>query len=513
MDKNTFFRLATLSICSSLDSEIALHRCYQFLSQHLPLDAIYMNIQDSTARTITYIAKADKTGGKTLDQSIQLPGNTYAFLNDEPEHFTISNRPGDRKIEDLKRDACGHHDASIMTLLLWAGELHLGAIDLVVKGWDQYTEEHAQQLLLLKEPFSIAMSNTLRHLELTKIKDRLADDNRYLSQELMHQAGREIVGADNGLRHVMELVEQVAPLNSTVLIGGETGVGKEIIANAIHNMSPRRKEPFIKINCGAIPETLIDSELFGHEKGAFTGATMLKRGRFERANKGTIFLDEIGELNLEAQVRLLRVLQNREIERVGGTKSQAVDIRVICATHQNLEELIKQGKFRQDLWFRINTFPILIPPLRHRREDIPELVHYFLNRKSREMGIKSHVTLTPAALERLTSYDWPGNVRELDNIIERELIKSKTDTLMFNDFYQCECQRRDKEDIKATEKLATLDEVNTRYIQKILKLTKGKIHGPDGAARILGINPYTLSRRMDKLGILHGRKYVETSSS
>jgi transcriptional regulator with GAF, ATPase, and Fis domain len=469
-----------------------------------------MNIHNPNTRLITYLARADRSGGNKLDLTIQLPKSVNTFLDNEADQFTISNRSGDREVEDLKREACGHHDSSILTLLLWSGKLHLGAIDLVAKGRNRYTAEHARQLLLLREPFTIAMSNSLRHLELTQIKDKLADDNRYLSHELMLQAGSEIVGAGNGLRHVMELVGQVAPLKSTVLIGGETGVGKEIIANAIHNMSPRRKEPFIKLNCGAIPETLVDSELFGHEKGAFTGASTLKRGRFERANRGTIFLDEIGELNLDAQVRLLRVLQNREIERVGGTTSQPVDIRVVCATHQNLEELILSGKFRQDLWFRINTFPIQIPSLRQRREDIPELIYYFLNRKSREMGIKEHVTLTATALERLTAYDWPGNVRELENIIERELIQSRTGTLMFNDFNQRGYLPQQEQNIEYADDLATLGEVNTRHIQKILWMTKGKIHGSDGAARILDINPYTLSRRMDKLGILYGRKYKKT---
>ena len=515
MDNNSFFRQATLAICSSLDNEVALYRCYEFLSQHIPLDVIYMNTQDPVETQITYLAKADRSGGEKLDRSIQLPRNRKTMLHNEPDQFTISNRPGDSEIEDLKREAFEHHDSSIIALRLWSGEQHLGAIDLVAKGWNRYTAKHAEKFLLLNEPFSIAMSNTLRHLELTRLKDRLVDDNRYLNHELMLQTGNEVVGAGNGLRHVMELVSQVAPLNSTALIGGETGVGKEIIANTIHNMSPRREGPFIKINCGAIPDTLIDSELFGHEKGAFTGAATLKRGRFERANKGTIFLDEIGELPLEAQVRLLRVIQNRTIERVGGTRPLPVDIRIICATHQDLEKRMSKGMFRQDLWFRINTFPIQIPPLRDRKEDIPELIHYFLNRKSREMGIKTHTTLTPATLERLTAYTWPGNVRELENIIERELIQNRTGILMFNNFnppgdHAGPVKNIDLSDETASDETASLDEVNTRHIQKILKMTGGKVHGPDGAAHILKINPYTLSKRMDKLGIAYGRRYKTT---
>lgn len=222
----------------------------------------------------------------------------------------------------------------------------------------------------------------------------------------------------------MELCDQVAPMDNTVLILGETGVGKEVIAKTIHKMSNKRKGPFIKVNCGAIPSDLVDSELFGHEKGAFTGAVALKIGRFERAHTGTIFLDEIGELSAEAQVRLLHVLQSREIERLGGTKSIHIDVRVIAATHRDLESMVKNGVFREDLWFRLNVFPIIIPPLRERKEDVPDFVRYIVKQKSKELGIEP----PPVSEEWINSYvlyDWPGNVRELENTIERELIKNK----------------------------------------------------------------------------------------
>ncbi|HTP05168.1 MAG TPA: sigma-54 dependent transcriptional regulator, partial [Nitrospirota bacterium] len=216
----------------------------------------------------------------------------------------------------------------------------------------------------------------LRHQEVSRLKDMLADDNRYLQRQLLSVSGSEIMGADFGLKAVMNMVRQVAPLDSPVLLMGETGTGKEVIATAIHRFSPRREGPFIRVNCGAIPDSLIDSELFGHEKGAFTGAISQKRGRFERAHKGTIFLDEIGELPPQAQVRLLNVLQDREIERVGGTESIPVDIRILSATNRNLQAMVASGQFREDLWFRLNVFPIMIPPLRQRKEDIPALVHH-----------------------------------------------------------------------------------------------------------------------------------------
>jgi len=305
----------------------------------------------------------------------------------------------------------------------------------------------------------------------------------------------------------MESVSQVSSLNSTVLIQGETGAGKEIIANAIHRFSPRREKPFIKVNCGAIPDTLIDSELFGHEKGAFTGAVSQKRGRFERADSGTIFLDEIGELPPEAQVRLLRVLQTREIERVGGISSLPIDIRVICATHQNLEELMQQGKFREDLWFRINTFPIHIPPLRDRKEDLSELIYYLINRKSMEMGLKASVAVPPDALERLINYEWPGNVRELENMVERELIRNKTGSLLFDDLVTRKRNCQIDFETKLPVDIDTFDGIIAKHINKVLQMTNGRVHGPGGAARILDINPHTLSNRMDKLGIVYGRRY------
>jgi len=326
--------------------------------------------------------------------------------------------------------------------------------------------------------------------------------------------GEEIIGADFGLRGVMEMVRQVAPLPSPVLLLGETGTGKEIIASAIHNLSLRKDGPFIKVNSGAIPETLLDSELFGHEKGAFTGALTQKRGRFERSNGGTIFLDEVGELHSEAQIRLLRVLQEKEIERVGGTEMIKVDIRVIAATNRNFETMIKEGKLREDLYFRLKVFPVVIPPLRHRKGDIPSLVQYFIQKKSREMRLNSISTLAPGALERLMAYDWPGNVRELENAVERALILSKGEPLSFNAFevpiksephFKSRAIPEPYPDFQIEESLG-LDEILSHHIRRVLKMTGGRVGGKKGAADLLQINPYTLRKKMKKLGIPFGRK-------
>ena len=288
---------------------------------------------------------------------------------------------------------------------------------------------------------------------------------------------------------------------------GETGVGKEIIANAIHYGSKRSRGPFIKVNCGAIPETLIDSELFGHEKGAFTGAVTRKLGRFERAHTGTIFLDEIGELPAAVQVRLLRVLQQYEIERVGGTETIPVDVRIISATHRNMEDLLKSGRFREDLWFRLNVFPIMIPPLRQRAHDIPELVSYFIERKSKELNIIPQ-PLSAEVLDELQKYNWPGNVRELENYIERVLIQSQIvgqeKIVNFQPVHISNTVPQGHLSLRKPVVQPSLDEVITLYIQEILTQTKGKVGGKDGAAAILKLKTSTLRSKMKKLGIPHG---------
>ncbi|PLX28859.1 MAG: Fis family transcriptional regulator, partial [Ignavibacteria bacterium] len=346
----------------------------------------------------------------------------------------------------------------------------------------------------------------VEHLKVVQLKELLADDNRFLNRELNRMSGTEIVGTDFGLKPVIEMARQVASTDSPVLLLGETGVGKDVIANAIHYSSTRRDGPFITVNSGAIPDSLIDSELFGHEKGAFTGALQQKRGRFERAHGGTIFLDEIGELPLQAQVRLLRVLQEKEIERVGGTTNVPVDIRIIAATHCDLQAMIDEGSFRQDLWFRLNVFPIRIPPLRQRMIDMPALVNHFVERKANQQKLKAIPAVAPGALDRLMAYDWPGNIRELENVIERALILDPKGPLTFdmlvtpNDGLQSSHSQADSHG-RAT----TLDEAVEAHIRTVLDQCAGRIHGEGGAAELLGMNPSTLRSKMKKLGILYGR--------
>jgi transcriptional regulator with PAS, ATPase and Fis domain len=311
----------------------------------------------------------------------------------------------------------------------------------------------------------------------------------------------------------MDLVHHVSPLDSPVLLLGETGTGKEVIANAVHKSSGRRDKPFIAVNCGAIPETLLDSELFGYEKGAFTGALSQKRGRIERAHGGTLFLDEIGELSADAQVRLLRVLQEKEIDRVGGASPVKVDIRIIAATHRNLEEMMDMGKFRHDLYFRLRVFPIVIPPLRERKEDIPALVQHFILKKSREMKRVTVPVPSSAAISRLMAYHWPGNVRELENAVERSLILSQGQRLDFSEIGAGANEKPPQTQVAAptrTDGPFCLDEVMSRHIRQVLDMCGGRVEGPHGAAQLLAVKAATLRKRMKKLGIPFGRMAAST---
>jgi transcriptional regulator with GAF, ATPase, and Fis domain len=507
MEENEFFRQATLRICCNLEIEKALHSLVLYLKDFMPIKRMYMQYFDETFESIRTIAYADKEGYKKLNQLAHLskdavelnkniPTDKDAFLITNPEEFPVS------------RDMMKYHDqtgSSIIILVLRSEEKMLGFLIFQSGGEVKFNEADLVLVESLKDPLVIAMSNTLEHMEVVKLKDLLVDDNQYLNRELRKRSGDEVVGANFGLKRVMHKVQQVAPLDSPVLLLGETGVGKDVIASAIHNLSARNNEPFVSVNCGAIPSTLIDSELFGHEKGSFTGALAQKRGRFERANKGTIFLDEIGELPLEAQVKLLKVIQTKEIERIGGIKTIKLDIRIVAATNRNLEEMIKENKFREDLWFRLNVFPIWIPPLRERRSDIPALLHYFITQKAKELKLSSIPKLETGIIKPLLDYDWPGNVRELQNIVERELILNPQGPLTFNDINLSQ-KKSNFSDNTANFEIDNLDEMNIQHIKRVLSKANGKIHGKDGAAELMGINSNTLRNKMNKLGIHYKKK-------
>jgi PAS domain S-box-containing protein len=334
--------------------------------------------------------------------------------------------------------------------------------------------------------------------EIERLRERLEAEHTYLREQLQPEQGFEgIVGSSDAMRYVLSKVQQVAPTSSTVLLLGETGVGKDLVARAIHSLSPRRGRLLVKLNCAALPPSLIESELFGHEKGAFTGAVALRKGRFELAHGGTLFLDEVGELPMELQAKLLRVIQDGEFERVGGTATLKADVRLIAATNRHLDEDVKAGRFRADLWYRLDVFPITVPPLRQRREDIPPLVQFFVEKHCRKMG-KPPLDVSLGVVKDLQAQDWPGNVRELESVVERAVITSIGPSLRIRDE---PAPGSPAEAPAASDGARTLTQLERDHIVSTLEQTYWRLEGEGGAAERLGINPSTLRSRMRKLGI------------
>jgi transcriptional regulator with GAF, ATPase, and Fis domain len=386
-----------------------------------------------------------------------------------------------------------------------------GFVVLVARPSRRFEPAHESLARELAPPLAVALWNHLRLLDLAHAREALEADNRALLSRLdRHSVSDVIVGEGAGLRNVMDRVKQVAPTDAPVLLLGETGTGKEVVARAIHAQSRRAQGPIVRVNCGALPAGLIDSELFGHERGSFTGAHALRKGWFERADGGTLFLDEVGELPLDAQVRLLRVLQDGTLDRIGAEKSLTVDVRIVAATHCDLREMVAEGRFREDLWYRISVFPIDIPPLRERLGDLPLLAGHFASRTGRRLnGVPIYPTA--ADIEVLLRYPWPGNVRELSAVIERAAILGDGKALRLDmalgsvpaavalgsvpvALAPARAPSPPDEDYD-------LDRAMARHIERVLAVTHGRIEGPHGAAARLGINPHTLRARMRKLGI------------
>lgn len=514
IDENKFFREVSIRMCGSLDIDKALSLCFQYLSQTMPVDKLMILTYNCVTKCFRTVAAADSSGGRFTGDEILLTADEQIEIEDSEKLPRTRNvcSLGDDQIINRLSDTLNWPLSSVLVNRLVIEGKYIGSFLGIVKGERKYNDEHLKLWGLVNEPGAIALANHLRYQEIIRIKELLADDKHYLQNELRRGIGTTVIGADYGLKGVMENVRLVAPLLSPVLLIGETGTGKEVIANAIHELSTKSNGPLIKVNCGTISEMLVDSELFGHEKGAFTGAIAQKRGRFERANGGTIFLDEISELPLAVQVHLLRVLQEKEIERVGGHKTIKVDVRIISATNRNLEELIKEGKFREDLFFRLNVFPIMVPPLRKRKNDIPILVHHFIHRKAREMVLSQIPIPSPGEIDRLMQYDWPGNVRELENVVERALILSKNKNLTFGDSIGSDSPPRER-NTRNEQDIQRLDELEAQHIETALNKAGNKVSGKGGAADLLGVNPNTLRHRMRKLGIVFGvRRRIESTN-
>jgi hydrogenase-4 transcriptional activator len=395
---------------------------------------------------------------------------------------------------------------------LHAEEGPLGVVLLVARR-SAFKPSDRALLSTLRDPIEAALANTARVREFKRLRESLEADKQALLSKLgRHDVADAVVGAETGLRAVMDRVDYVAGTDVPVLIMGETGSGKEVLARALHERSRRARSPLVRVNCGAVPPGLVDSELFGHERGDFTGNQAPRQGWFERADGGTLFLDEISELSLEAQVRVLRILQGGTFERVGGQRSLSADVRIIGATHRDLREMVSRGTFREDLWHRISVFPIHLPPLRERREDIPRLAAHFAARAAtRLVGVPLMPTLED--LDLLLAYDWPGNVRELAAVIERAVILGAGRTLRIAAALGPAAPRTgaappaaaSPDPLAGTLALETIDAAMRRHIEAALQATGGRVEGARGAARQLEINPHTLRARMHKLGIVRNK--------
>jgi len=384
-------------------------------------------------------------------------------------------------------------------------ERPLGTLNVGSQTPRRYCEGDAMLLQEVAGQVALAIENMLAYEEIASLKARLEQENIYLQEEIRTEHNfEEIVGQSAAIRKALQAVETVAPTDATVLILGETGTGKELIARAVHDLSPQKDKPLVKVNCAALASTLIESELFGHEKGAFTGALSRKIGRFELANGGTIFLDEICDLPLELQAKLLRVLQEGEFERVGASQTIKVSVRVIAATNRNLTEAVKSGSFRSDLFYRLNVFPLTLPALRERREDIPLLVSHFLSRFAKKLG-KRLERLSKESMDRLMRYDWPGNVRELLSVIERASILARGPVVQVEE--SLDLRLRSAADGHGLKKL---EDMERAHIIRVLEETNWVIVGSRGAALILGLHPNTLRSRMQKLGI---KKLIRAASA
>ncbi|SHM73109.1 Transcriptional regulator containing GAF, AAA-type ATPase, and DNA-binding Fis domains [Chitinophaga jiangningensis] len=495
----------------------------QTLQPAVPFDFLTIGLRHDTAAQLTYAASYFRIGFNDY-QTIPIQSLYNILGTDAPQFYRMCvSKPANQNIfngknfqqlfsiQPLKQILAKKYQLqSNMAIHLDLGADNIFIFSFYSKLPDVYTHEHLQAVSQLEASLRLAVDRLLAHEEIQKLSERLKNEKNYLQEELKTNSNfEEIIGTSPLLLKVFDQVTRVAPVNTSVLLLGESGTGKELVARAIHGLSPRKDKLLVKVNCAALPPNLIESELFGHEKGAFTGAMDRRIGKFELAHGGTIFLDEIGEMPLEMQTKLLRVLQEKEIERIGGKQTIKVDVRIIAATNRNLENETNAGRFRLDLYYRLNVFPVMLPPLRERKGDIPLLANFFGQKFAKKTGKHFH-GIKPAAMEELLQYHWPGNIREMENIVEqafvlndgksplewgRELrnpfsIPATADTPV------PEAAPRSLHDVKELQQATERE-----YILSVLKKTNGRIRGAGGAAEILHLKPTTLESRMEKLGI------------
>jgi formate hydrogenlyase transcriptional activator len=485
------------AIVTKLDRDELFAAISEALGRVIEFDRLALSLYDpasASLRIVTYegpYQRDDYTPiGRVLDFKDSPAG--LAFVSQKP--YLSLDLEAERQTTSEQR-AYGHGFRSLCALPLVVRSRSIGAITVGSLTRNRYSAQDARFLVDVANQIAIAIDNMQSHEETAALKARFQAEAVYLQEEIKTEHNfEEIIGTSAPLRQLLRKVEQVAPADSTILIHGETGTGKELLARAVHDRSKRKDRPLVKVNCGSIPAGLVESELFGHEKGAFTGATQRRVGRFELANGGTIFLDEVTELPLDTQVKLLRVLQEGEFERVGSSHTIKVDVRVIAATNRVLDAVVKNGAFRSDLYFRLNVFPLEVPPLRDRKDDIPLLVSFFLSKLGKKLG-KELRGVAQKSMDALVAYDWPGNIRELHNVIERAVVLANGSVVQVDES-MVRTTSADQES-----HLETLEDVERKHIIRALTETKWVIHGKRGAAEILGINPSTLRSRMEKLGI------------
>jgi len=544
-----FLMGAMTRITGSQDIQEALIETFDFLTGHFPIEAISLHQYSPELKSLKLLFLIQKGKFSFVETVVPISEEDAKklFLHAQGLGRILNTRKSSENSVATKHGKALDHlieykdRAYLIGILRSEGEI-LGHLCLMGRQTDCFTEEHERKLQHLLTPFTLTMANLLQYKRTMDFQKKLHKKEKGLQKDLTLFREKQIVGGQGGLKPTMETVYQLHDREIPAIILGETGTGKELIADTIQDISPRKGKTFIKVNCGAIPDSLVDSELFGHEKGAFTGATTTRAGRFEQANGGTLFLDEVGDLPLQAQVRLLRVLQNNVVERLGSTKSINVDVRVIAATNRNLELMIQEGTFRKDLYYRLYVFPIHVPPLRERTLDIPELIYFFIKQSCEELGIRILPLIPQKTVHRLLEYSWPGNVRELENLIKRGLTLYPPKPLLLDellpqddDWYiepekgQRYSEKRIDARVEAVlqkymSKQATtsplpsvpdeslsspaikpLEESTRDAIEAALDLTNGKIHGPGGAAELLGINPSTLRSKMLKMDIRTNR--------
>jgi hydrogenase-4 transcriptional activator len=489
----------------------AAQRCAPALARRLPVDRLAVRRIDLAHASLETVAAAGRAGDET---ELAAPGRDAlapAALQ-ELAAFLRRGRPARGSRASLSKRFPGllpdGFDGDILVAPLLRGDEPAGVLLLVARPPRHFEREHEEVAQALAEPFAVALENDRRIAELDTLRQAAEADRQSLLARLGRQdLSENIVGAETGLRASMERIELVAPSDVPVLLLGETGSGKEVAARAVHARSAREAGPFLRVNCGAIPAGLIDSELFGHERGSFTGAAAQRKGWFERADGGTLFLDEIGELPLAAQVRLLRILQDGSFERVGGARTLHADVRIVAATHRDLHAMVAEGRFREDLWYRLAVFVIHLPPLRERPEDIAALASHFALRAATRFGLPALVP-TRDDVSLLAGYAWPGNIRELGAVIDRAVLLGQGRALEVakalgpaSPAAPSSAGAEPAAAAGAESPSPALDAAMVRHIESALARSLGRIEGPFGAARVLQVNPHTLRARMRKLGI------------